>query len=149
MALTPKDSEAFLREVDDELRRDQLQDFVARYGKLIIAAVVLFLAAVAGYLYWQNHQRAAAEKQAEDFTAILTEVDSGKIRGGDPRIEKLAKDGTPVYRYRYKGSPAYHIRLMAQDVEKATPGAVIEINGYKAVDYRAATETSRRMGLLA
>jgi hypothetical protein len=34
---------------------------------------------------------------------------------------------------------------MAQDVEKTTPHAVIEINGYKAVDYRAATEASRRI----
>lgn len=55
-------------------------------------------------------------------------------------------DGTPVYGYRYKGAPAYHIGLMAQDVEKTTPHAVIEVNGYKAVDYRAATEPSRRMG---
>ena len=55
-------------------------------------------------------------------------------------------DGTPVYGYRYKGAPAYHIGLMAQDVEKTTPDAVIEINGYKAVDYRAATEVSRRAG---
>jgi hypothetical protein len=54
-------------------------------------------------------------------------------------------DGTPVYGYRYKGAPAYHIGLMAQDVEKTTPDAVIEINGYKAVDYRAATEASRRI----
>lgn len=54
-------------------------------------------------------------------------------------------DGTPVYGYRYKGAPAYHIGLMAQDVEKISPHAVIEINGYKAVDYRAATEASRRM----
>jgi hypothetical protein len=52
-------------------------------------------------------------------------------------------DGTPVYGYRYRGAPAYHIGLMAEDVGKATPGAVIEINGYKAVDYRAATEASR------
>jgi hypothetical protein len=55
-------------------------------------------------------------------------------------------DGTPVYGYRYKGAPAYHIGLMAQDVEKTAPHAVIEINGYKAVDYRAATEASRRIG---
>jgi len=55
-------------------------------------------------------------------------------------------DGTPVYGYRYKGAPAYHIGLMAQDVEKINPGAVIEINGYKAVDYRAATEASRKIG---
>ena len=54
-------------------------------------------------------------------------------------------DGTPVYGYRYIGAPAYHIGLMAQDVEKTTPEAVIEINGYKAVDYRAATEASRRI----
>jgi len=54
-------------------------------------------------------------------------------------------DDTPVYGYRYKGAPAYHIGLMAQDVEKAMPAAVIEINGYKAVDYCAATEPSRRM----
>ncbi len=54
-------------------------------------------------------------------------------------------DGTPVHGYRYKGAPAYHIGLMAQDVEKTTPNAVIEINGYKAVDYRAATEASRRI----
>ena len=54
-------------------------------------------------------------------------------------------DGTPVYGYRYRGAPAYHIGLMAQDVEKTTPHAVIEISGYKAVDYRLATEASRRI----
>lgn len=54
-------------------------------------------------------------------------------------------DGTPVYRYRYKGAPACHIGLLAQDVERSMPDAVIEINGYKAVDYRAATERSREM----
>jgi hypothetical protein len=85
----------------------------------------------------------------------------GKIAGGitnllsftksDMRLkEDIAQvgtlfDGTPVYGYRYKGAPAYHIGLMAQDVEKTAPHAVIEINGYKAVDYRAATEASRRI----
>jgi hypothetical protein len=54
-------------------------------------------------------------------------------------------DGTPVYGYRYKGAGAYHIGLLAQDVEKAAPHAVIEVGGFKAVDYRAATEASRRM----
>ena len=54
-------------------------------------------------------------------------------------------DGTPVYGYRYKGAGAYHIGLMAQDVEKTTPHAVDEINGYKAVNYHAATEASRKI----
>jgi len=54
-------------------------------------------------------------------------------------------DGTPVYGYRYKGAPAYHIGLLAQDVEKTAPQAVIEVGGMKAVDYHAATAASRSM----
>jgi hypothetical protein len=75
----------------------------------------------------------------------------GLLKWSDRRLkEDIAQvgtlfDGTPVYGYRYKGAPAYHIGLMAQDVEKTTPAAVVEINGYKAVDYRAATETSRQL----
>jgi hypothetical protein len=74
-----------------------------------------------------------------------------KFRPSDTRLKEDIEqvgtlfDGTPVYGFRYKGAPAYHIGLMAQDVEKSAPEAVIEINGYKAVDYRAATETSRKI----
>jgi hypothetical protein len=75
----------------------------------------------------------------------------GLLKMSDRRLKENIEqvgtlfDGTPVYGYRYKGAPAYHIGLIAQDVEKTTPEAVIEINGYKAVDYRAATEASRKI----
>jgi len=49
-------------------------------------------------------------------------------------------DGTPVYRYRYIGQPAFQIGLMAQDVEKTTPEAVGMIGQFKAVDYKLATD---------
>lgn len=51
-------------------------------------------------------------------------------------------DGTPVYRYRMAGDPKYQIGLMAQDVEKEEPKAVLEIGGLKHVDYKRATEYS-------
>lgn len=50
------------------------------------------------------------------------------------------RDGQPVYKYRYIGSPVFQIGLMAQDVEKTNPDAVTEIGGYKAVHYGKATE---------
>jgi len=49
-------------------------------------------------------------------------------------------DGTNVYRYQYKGDDTPRIGLMAQEVEKTNPGAVVEIAGYKAVDYGKATQ---------
>jgi hypothetical protein len=54
LAVTPDTpDEAFLREVDDDLRRERMENFAKTYGKWLIAAVVVFLIAVAGYLYWQ------------------------------------------------------------------------------------------------
>jgi hypothetical protein len=49
-------------------------------------------------------------------------------------------DATNVYRYNYKGDPTPRIGLIAQEVEKTRPDAVIEIGGYKAVDYGKATQ---------
>ena len=52
-------------------------------------------------------------------------------------------DGTNVYSYRYKGDPTPRIGLIAQEVERDRPDAVVEISGYKAVDYAKATERAR------
>jgi hypothetical protein len=66
LALPSDPAETFVREVDENLRRDQLRDMARAYGKWVIAAVVLFLLAVGGYLYWQPRQaeRASAESEA-------------------------------------------------------------------------------------
>jgi hypothetical protein len=53
-------------------------------------------------------------------------------------------DGTPVYRYRMKGQPAFQIGLMADEV---TPEAVAEnAEGFKMVDYKVATRLAASMG---
>jgi Chaperone of endosialidase len=47
-------------------------------------------------------------------------------------------DGLPLYRFRYRnepGSSPKHLGLMAQDVEKVKPDAVIDTGGLKLVDY--------------
>lgn len=63
-------------------------------------------------------------------------------------VEKIGTlyDGTPVYRFRYKGDPRVTMGLMADDVEKFAPEAVAEFAGYKMVDYGAATERAAEMG---
>ena len=60
-------------------------------------------------------------------------------------VEKIGEtnDGQPLYRYRYKGSPTFHIGLLAQNVEKSHPDAVgVAAGGMKMVDYRKATDDS-------
>ena len=48
LALPTDPAESFVREVDENLRRDQARDFLKKNGPWIIGAVLLFLAAVAG-----------------------------------------------------------------------------------------------------
>jgi hypothetical protein len=60
-------------------------------------------------------------------------------------------DGTPVYSYRYFDEDIPRIGLLAQDVEKRNPDAVIEAwpGGAKMVNYGAATALSRALAMAA
>ena len=101
--LTPEEKRAraqaaqedvLLREVDDAVRQDQYADAVQKYGKAIVAAVVLVLAAFGGYLYWQNRQEAAREADSEQLVSALDEVQRGNLASGDEALGPLLDDGT-------------------------------------------------------
>ena len=57
----------FLREVDEDYRRDRILQIWKRYSGVIIALAVLVVAGVAGWRYWQNQQRVAAETASVQF----------------------------------------------------------------------------------
>jgi hypothetical protein len=95
----PTDSgETFLREVDENLRRDQLRDMARKYGGWLIAALVLFLAAVGGWLYWQERQRADAAQDSEVVAQIFTDIGAGRTATVPQRLDALAGDGKGAVR---------------------------------------------------
>ncbi|HXH00539.1 MAG TPA: tetratricopeptide repeat protein [Sphingomicrobium sp.] len=91
MALPPDTVESFAREVDENLRRDQARDAAKRYGGLIAGALLLFLAAVGGYLYWQNQQVKQAELATEQLSAVLDDLGTGKASTAAPRFDTLRR----------------------------------------------------------
>ena len=58
----------FLREVDDELRRDRLIGFWRRWGAWAIGGVVAALALLAAAMGWQSHRQGVAGREGEDLT---------------------------------------------------------------------------------
>jgi hypothetical protein len=98
LALPTDPAEAFVREVDENLRRDQMADMAKSYGKWIIAAVVLFLAAVGGYLYWQNRQQAQAVSDSEAMSAALDKVTSGNSKAAQAELLPLSTSSNDVTR---------------------------------------------------
>lgn len=79
MALTPDSSnETFFREVDEDLRRDQMNAFMKKHGAWILLGVILFLGAVGGWMYWQERQRQQVQHQAEELSKIFADIAGGR-----------------------------------------------------------------------
>lgn len=98
MALPPQTNEAFLREVDDAVRQDQLVDFWTRYGKAVIAVIVTGLIALAGWLWWQSTQNTVAGTQGEELSAVLDELGAGRTAGVDAKLKSLESARADGYR---------------------------------------------------
>ena len=90
MAVPTDSGDTFLREVDENLRRDQLQNIARKYGAWIIAGVVLLLAATGGWIYWQDRQAKAAAQQSEVLAQIYTDIGAGKVTTIPQRLDALA-----------------------------------------------------------
>ncbi|WP_347400421.1 hypothetical protein [Sphingomonas paeninsulae] len=84
MASTPPTNEAFLREVDDELRRDQFASIWQRWGRLIVIGIVAALVALGGFLYWQSRQAEAAGVEGEQLSGAMDDLAVDKTQGLAP-----------------------------------------------------------------
>lgn len=100
LALPPSDTtnDAFVREVDEEFRRDQALDIWKKYGRWIIGAVVVGLLAFAGYLYFQNLTQRAAGAQGRQFDQAMKDLADNNPAKAKPELRKLATDANPGYR---------------------------------------------------
>jgi hypothetical protein len=98
LALTPDTQKAFLREVDEEFRRDQLTAFWTRWGKVLIGALVVLLLAFAGWLYWQHRQTEAAGAEGERMQAAFDQLAGGQIAQAQPALADLATSKSDGYR---------------------------------------------------
>lgn len=98
LALPPDSTETFIREVDENLRRDQAQEFAKTYGGWLIGGVILLVAAIGGYLYWQNRQQEQAAAQSEELASIITDIGQGNLAAAPPRLDTMAAKGNEAYR---------------------------------------------------
>ncbi len=88
--------DALIREVEEDLRRDRVEQLARRYGPAAIGVVLLVVATAAGYVGWQTWTRSAREDQTLRLTqAVLI----GQGQGATAAMDALASfaedtDGT-------------------------------------------------------
>ena len=85
--------DAFLREVDDALREDQLHTALQRYGKPVGGAILAGLLGLAGWLWYSDHTQQASAERGEQMTIALDKVEAGRLDAGLKELGPLASKG--------------------------------------------------------
>jgi hypothetical protein len=98
LAQPPDINETFLREVDENLRRDRARDFLKAYGKWLIAGLVLFLALCGGFIWWKQHQQQRSERQIEQLAEIYKDIAAGNLTKAPQQLDALSQDGSKAVR---------------------------------------------------
>jgi hypothetical protein len=119
LAQPPDITETFVREVDENLRRDQLRDFFKAYAGWLIAAVVLFLGASGGFIWWKQHEIKQSEAQVEKLAQIYKDIGTGNLGQAPQQLDELAKSGSKAVRASASFARAA-VALQQNDVKLAT-----------------------------
>jgi hypothetical protein len=98
LAQPPEINETFLREVDENLRRDRLREAAKKNASWIIAAVILFLAASGGIIWWQQHQAERSQAHVEELSQIYQNVGGGNVGSAQQQLEQLSKSSSKAVR---------------------------------------------------
>ena len=98
LAVPPQHDEAFLREVNEELRREQLVNIWKRWGRWIAGAVVVALAAFGGFLIWQNYSHKASAGLTDQMNGALDSLAGNNMAAAEPPLADLAQSDIGGYR---------------------------------------------------
>jgi hypothetical protein len=86
------------QEVDEEVRREQLQKLWERYQNFVFAGIFLILAGVGGWLGYQRYEEKRAAETGTAFEVAQTLDQDGKAAEAETAYAKVVTEGTASYR---------------------------------------------------
>jgi len=96
--LAEAQQEALFREVDEELRHEQLHKLWSKYGGWAIGAAVLIVLVVAGYQGWQAWRANVRANEAAAYEQAVALAESGNLAEAADALAALGADASTGYR---------------------------------------------------
>ena len=87
----------FIREVDEEYRRDRLIQFLSRFQVPLAVLVVLIIVGAGGWRYWIDHKLATAEQDNAKYSAAELLGKQGKTAEAEAAFSTIATSGPAGY----------------------------------------------------
>lgn len=89
--------DSFIREVDEELRQDQLKTLWKRHGNALIGLAVLVVLATAGWNGYQYWTQSKANKSGDQFIEALDLAKAGNTQEARKKLTELEATGYGAY----------------------------------------------------
>jgi hypothetical protein len=87
----------FLREVEEELRRERFERIWKEYGTFILAGAALIILGVLGYKYVENRRITAAQTTGERYEGAMDLVSSKKEGSAEKEFATIVAEGSGGY----------------------------------------------------
>lgn len=91
------DSNALIREIDEEVRRERLVKLWDQYGTLVIGGLVAIVLMVGGWQWYTAYQLDRSQTAGRQFQDAVQMLDGDKQKDGLAALEQIAREGTPAY----------------------------------------------------
>lgn len=78
--------------LDEHEQSERVRGWLRNNGAGLIGGVVLGLAAIAGWQWWQQQRNAASEAAGARFDVALKAIESKDLKKAEPAVKALAKD---------------------------------------------------------
>ncbi|MDJ0642664.1 MAG: tetratricopeptide repeat protein [Erythrobacter sp.] len=92
---TSAEDEVLMREIDEAVRKDDLEQFAQKYGVMIGGLLAVVLVAFGGYLFWDNQVEAGLEEQSEALVSALDSTQAEDFDGATQKVSALVESDNP------------------------------------------------------
>lgn len=89
--------ESFFREVEEELRQEQLKKLWRKYGAYAVGAAIIIVVGIGGYNFWTFYQANRAAETGARYEAALDLAREGKEAEAVKEFEAIAQGAPGAY----------------------------------------------------
>ena len=124
------EQEILFREIDEELKQENLQQIWKRYGRSIIGASILLIAGVACFKGWQSHELNNRIEFGERFDTAVDLITSDDIQAAENSFRAITEGSSLGY------TILANFQIASLAGKRGDPGSAIKIYKKLADDER-------------
>src|SRR5215470_8642000 len=89
--------DSLLREVNEELRREQIAKLWDKYGVYALIGAAIIVLGVGGFKYWEARELQASEAAGARFLTAIKDLAESKADDAQTVLEGISKSGPAGY----------------------------------------------------